>query len=193
LLYECHGRIRNFLALAARLAAAPDSPPEMVRESASQIRRYFAEAFPLHLADEDELVLPALLGHDENLDNVLAIMHGEHADHAALVARMIVLCEALQADPRQLVARAAELASATTALQAALEPHLLREEHEIFAALRALRPAQRDAIKAGRGCENDAKRCCPEMRNRIVRRPEALRALRVFSPVDASDAAGRAT
>jgi iron-sulfur cluster repair protein YtfE (RIC family) len=156
LLSECHGRIRNFMKMATRIGAAPTTPADIAGQTAGQIRRYFAEAFPLHLADEEELVLPALMGHAEGIDDALASMHAEHADHAPLVKRLIELCESLQDDPRQLVAVAAELVDASDALDTALEPHLLREEQEIFPALRALSAHQQDRIKEGMRARREA-------------------------------------
>ena len=148
LLDECHGRIRRFLELATRLATSRDADAATVSDTAAQIRRYFAEAFPLHLADEDELVLPQLFGRSEAVDDALARMHAEHGEHAALVAEMVALCGALQADPRPRGLRRAARRLAP-ALREVLEPHLALEESAIFPALRALPDAQRASIKQG--------------------------------------------
>src|SRR5262245_25640445 len=57
-LLECHERIRNFCALACRLAEGP--PSEQAREAAAQLVRYFTVALPLHVADEEESIRPRL-------------------------------------------------------------------------------------------------------------------------------------
>jgi hemerythrin-like domain-containing protein len=149
LLVECHGRIRRFLDIAQRLAAATEMDAATVRDAAGRVCRYFAEAFPLHLADEDELVLPALLGTGEHVDDALTRMSAEHQEHAALVTEMIDACASLHADPRCIVAAAPRLGSVTSALRGVLEPHLAAEEREIFPALRTLPEATRAGIRAG--------------------------------------------
>src|SRR5512138_411206 len=54
LLDECHGRIRRFLAMARALANAPrDAALSEIVATASQVRRYFAEGFALHVEDEE--------------------------------------------------------------------------------------------------------------------------------------------
>lgn len=147
LLRECHARIRRFLELATRLAATPSVAAGEVRTVTEQIRRYFVEAFPLHLADEDESILPTLSGRAPSVDAALATMHADHVDHAGLVERLIELCAQLHDEPEALPAQAAGLATATEALRAVLEPHLMLEEREIFPAIARLAAADRDAIK----------------------------------------------
>jgi iron-sulfur cluster repair protein YtfE (RIC family) len=132
LLTECHGRIRRFLSLAQRLAEAA---PGEVADLAGQVRRYFSEAFPLHVADEEELLAPALAGASAEVDQALAEMHREHGAHEAAVARLVAAREV------------PELVVAACALAALVEPHLAREESVIFPALAALPAAQSDAIR----------------------------------------------
>lgn len=138
LLTACHARIRRFLALAARLATTTTVSATEVRESAGQIRRYFAEALPLHIADEEELILPRLAGKSAAVDEALATMHADHEHHAELVARLI----------DRLDAPGPALAEAAAALHAAFEPHLALEERTIFPALAVLPAADLAAIKA---------------------------------------------
>jgi hypothetical protein len=64
LLLECHERIRHFARLALKLAGTRDLPPAEVAEAAAAVRRYFAEALPLHAADEEESMMPRLRGRD---------------------------------------------------------------------------------------------------------------------------------
>jgi len=144
LLLECHGRIRSFLALAARLGTAAEVSVAETAEVAGQLRRYFATAFPLHVADEEHTLLPALADRPEAA-GVLARMVVEHHEHAPLVARLIAACEALErapAQPRDAVV------SAAAVLAAAIEPHLALEERELFPVIRALPAELRDQLVA---------------------------------------------
>lgn len=142
LLLECHARIRAHLALAVRLGRPGGAAPEAVRDAASQVRRYFAEALPLHIADEDELITPRLAGASAALDRDLAEMHREHLDHEAAVARLIACCAALEAD----AAARTDLLPIALGLEARLLAHLELEERSILPALRALPAAERRAL-----------------------------------------------
>lgn len=154
LLLACHERIRKFTQAAARLAAGQGAPGAEIAELAAQIRRYFAVSFPLHVADEDDHVAPRLAGTSAEIDDALARMHADHADHAAPVARLVAICAALEADPAQLPAHAAELATVAGTLDAAFAPHLALEERVVFPALARLpdaeRATMRDALRARR-------------------------------------------
>jgi len=142
LLLECHQRIRAFIALARRLAAARDLPAGEVAEAAGGVRRYFAEALPLHAADEEETMAPRLLGRDPALDGALSVMRREHVDHARRVARVVSLCADLAIAPERLPALAGSLAEAAEHLERHFAAHLALEEETIFPALkRALDPA----------------------------------------------------
>lgn len=133
LLADCHERIRRFAAMAATLAASSDAPAADVADTARAIRRYFAEALPLHKADEEESILPRLRGQDVTLDAALAQMHAEHHEHQPLVDAVIAACDAIAAGtaPAALAAPAAALVAATTT-------HLAAEEATIFPAAAAL-------------------------------------------------------
>lgn len=103
-LLACHERIRRFIALAAR--------PDCDAESRAAVIRYFTEALPLHVADEEELIAPLVPTGE---------MHAEHVAHAPLLAR---LCAG----------------DFTVALELAalFETHLVAEERDVFPLLRAL-------------------------------------------------------
>ena len=147
-LTECHERIRRFTGFAARLAAAHAPDPAEVRDVAAQIRRYFEESLPLHIADEDEQLAPRLAGTSAEIDRALGEMTAEHAAHEPEVARVIELCGALERDPAQLARLAGELAACAARLDALFAPHLAREERVIFPALAQLAPEARQAILA---------------------------------------------
>ena len=134
LLLACHGRIRSFLATARRIAAARED----VREPAGQVRRYFAEAFPLHVADEEELLaLPQRI-------------HDDHVAHAPAIETLVAMCGAIEQGGQV----PAELAPLAERLEHELAEHLAIEERDVFPAIRLLPQAtqvrMRDAIRARR-------------------------------------------
>lgn len=138
LLLECHGRIRTFADLAVLLAAAQGPSGDEVRDAAERVRRYFAEALPLHVADEEESVLPRLAGHDPAVDPFLVAMHREHAEHAPAIRRVVDLCAALVERPGAHPDLSADLAAAARALRRDLEHHLVAEEEAIFPAIQRM-------------------------------------------------------
>jgi iron-sulfur cluster repair protein YtfE (RIC family) len=154
LMLECHERIRRFCAMAVQLAAADAPAHDEVRESARAVRRYFAEAFPLHVADEEEDVVPMLSGRDPDVDAALVAMANEHDEHAADIERLVELCGALDQDPGSQAAVRAELATLAARLSDGIASHLEREERVLFPALRRLPDADlailRQRIRARR-------------------------------------------
>lgn len=148
LLSECHDRIRRFLDLAHRLTTTAGLADDDVRTAAGQIHRYFTTAFPLHMADEEEAILPYLRGRDGTLEVALARMKADHTDHADLVQRLVAECDQLTHQPRQLAARARAFAEVTDELTLTLEAHLALEELVIFPAIAALPMVDRAAVRA---------------------------------------------
>ena len=137
MLLECHDRIRTSLALAIALGRRSDAPLEQVVEGCSRIQRYFTQAMPLHVHDEEDSLLPRLRGRSAEVDGALEQMREEHELHADLLRQLLELCESLHEDPGQPKTHAA-LADAAQELEAALEPHLEAEETVILPAVRAL-------------------------------------------------------
>ena len=161
-LTECHERIRRFTGHAARLAAAAPAPElGEVREVAAQVARYFREALPLHLADEDEQVAPRLAGTSAELDAALARMASEHAAHEPVIARVIAICDELARDPARLAALGPELAAQAARLADLLAPHLELEERVIFPALARLPAGDRDTILAALRARRDRALSAP--------------------------------
>ena len=144
LLLECHERIRTFTALAARLARSPGLPSAEVADAAARVRRYFAEALPLHARDEEESLLPRLRGRDPEVDRELGEMRREHETHGPVLDPVVELCGALAAEPSRHAALAPALAAAADALALHFDAHLGREERVIFPAIaRHLSAAER--------------------------------------------------
>jgi iron-sulfur cluster repair protein YtfE (RIC family) len=112
------------------------------------VQRYFAEALPLHVQDEEVSVLPRLIGRNVELDRTLSDMQREHTEHEPLLAELLVSAARLRAAPDDPRARLA-LAAAAEALAREFEPHLAREEALIFPAVNQLLTAgEREAIRA---------------------------------------------
>ena len=149
-LLECHGRIRQITGVARALAVAgPDRAPQELREAAARVRRYFAEALPRHVEDEDASILPRLRGRDPDVDAALAAMSAEHEHHGAGVARLVELCARVERAPEELPALAAELDRVSRALEAEFAVHLEREERVILPAIRRLLGAEeQSAVRA---------------------------------------------
>jgi len=136
LLLECHDRIRSFLSLARRIAEARQA--DDVAEAAARVVRYFTEALPLHAQDEEQSVLPRLQGLDPVVDEALAIMAREHAEHEVPLAALIEACAAIAEDPGRHREVVPGLTWAVGALDVHFQAHLRREEEVIFPAARRL-------------------------------------------------------
>jgi iron-sulfur cluster repair protein YtfE (RIC family) len=141
LILECHARIRSFAAIAVRLAGE-DAPEAEVAEAATAVHRYFTQALPLHVADEERSLAPRLRQFAPDTSEALAAMEREHRAHEALLARLIPAWESLRADPGP---RRATLADAAR-FQTALEEHLVAEERLVVPALLHLPAAESSAI-----------------------------------------------
>jgi iron-sulfur cluster repair protein YtfE (RIC family) len=153
-LLACHERIRSFLALGARLDE-PGGDPAAIADACRRIERYFREAMPLHVADEEESIVPRLRGREDTVDLALAEMHDEHTAHQACLGTLIGAAADLAVEPLDLPLRA-HLAACRRALEAELAPHLAREEAIILPAMRRLLGAGEladiaDEIRARRG------------------------------------------
>jgi hemerythrin-like domain-containing protein len=142
-LVDCHGRIRTFVDVVVRMGAAETLTGEDVKSAARDVRRYFSEALPRHVEDEEESLLPRLSGRDPALDTALQRMHAEHLDHEPLVAALLSECEALaleKAARQQLIDLGVELGRAFSA-------HLVEEETIIFPAIaRWITKSEQEAI-----------------------------------------------
>lgn len=137
MLLECHGRIRNFSGLAIAAGERVDVPPSEVSDVCARVERYFSQALPLHVRDEEESILPRLRGRSAAVDAALARMHDQHGEHEELLARLLAAAAALRKDPQSATARTA-LSVAARPLWSSFEPHLEAEEQIIFPGIRTL-------------------------------------------------------
>ena len=141
LLHECHGRIRRFLVMGRQLARTPEATREEIAEAAGQIRRYFAESLPLHMADEDIDIAPRIADAE-----IVKRVHDDHRAHAPLVAELVTTCETLRGSPEQHPALRMHLGEVVRQLANELESHMELEERTVFPAVRQLGPNEQAAI-----------------------------------------------
>jgi hemerythrin-like domain-containing protein len=146
LLLACHERIRRFSELALALGERSDLPRAEVVEACESCIRYFAEALPLHVRDEEESLLPRLRGRRPEFDEALLVMTREHGEHEPALRELLGCLRALREAPDSPAARAA-LAAVVEASVHALDRHLVAEETRVFPALALLsRPVELEAI-----------------------------------------------
>ncbi|MCY1022769.1 hemerythrin domain-containing protein [Pyxidicoccus sp. MSG2] len=151
LLLDCHGRIRDFSQLALRLARDVESPPRERSEAARRLERYFTEALPRHVADEDLSLAPRLLraGLSPRGLEALHEMSRQHVDIERLLARLLPTWNALATAPELGPELAAELRQDSMRLAALLESHLLLEEQALLPEARSLlSPEDARAVRA---------------------------------------------
>lgn len=136
LLAACHDKIRQFVALTGRVAAhvASDGADTQAQEAARRVLQYFDVAAPLHHADEEDDVFPALraLG-DAKLAREITALEAEHAQLEAAwaaVARWLRVIE----EGRTPGFSPGEL----PAFMAGYPEHVAREEQQVFPALARL-------------------------------------------------------
>jgi iron-sulfur cluster repair protein YtfE (RIC family) len=142
LLLDCHKKIRTFAALAVTLAEREDVTPDEVREACERCARYFTEALPLHVADEDESIVPRMKeGTDATVREALLTMTDEHTRHRPMLSALLTALAAMRERGSTAETRAA-LSEIAPAIQREFEAHLHREETVIFAALPTALTAQ---------------------------------------------------
>lgn len=137
LLGECHVRIRRFVDLAHEAAARTDAPADQTSQACADVERYFTEALPLHVVDEEESIAPRLLGLSAEVDRALDVMTRQHEHHCRALAQLLRACAAVRAEPHHQGARD-DLAKVAKQLKVDFEEHLTLEETVIFPSIRSL-------------------------------------------------------
>lgn len=137
LLLECHERIRRFAGLARAVAERSDLPSDEVVDVCARVERYFVEALPLHVRDEEDSLLPRLRGREPDVDAALASMEAQHAGHGPKLRAVLDASAALRGSPSDASCKAA-LATAALELERDFEEHLALEEAILFPAVRRL-------------------------------------------------------
>src|SRR5215469_16773673 len=149
LFLECHERIRTFIGLAARLAKTEQASPDEIRDAASRVARYFSDALPLHVADEEESILPRLSGRNPELDSALDRMNREHRAHEHPLGVLLEACNTLKVSPEMLDRTREKLAGAVAELERDYATHLQEEERIILPAIRTfLTPAEKTEVES---------------------------------------------
>jgi len=136
LLSECHLRIRSFTALAHRAATANASATE-ISQACVDVERYFTQALPLHIADEEDSIEPRLRGLSPPIDDALDAMSAQHQRHTSAVQTLLNATNEVRRTPLDAAARA-RLAYAAHKLKTEFDEHLALEESVIFPAIRQL-------------------------------------------------------
>ena len=136
LLLECHQRIRTFARLAAEVGQRSDLPEADVIDACQRCARYFAEALPLHVADEEKSLMPRLQGMSEEVTEALRTMHTQHEEHAPLLHALLASLGNVQREPSSQVHRESLRVTADK-LVSEFEKHLAREEEILFPVIRS--------------------------------------------------------
>lgn len=134
LLTACHVRIRRFVQLALDVADSTHAPDEEIVDACLTCERYFTEALPLHVEDEELSILPRLQGQNAQLDTVLVAMCAQHAEHSMLLAALLEACADVRGIPAD-AARRQALWCVATRVSAEFDAHLAQEERVVFPAL----------------------------------------------------------
>lgn len=135
LLLDCHKKIRAFSALAVTLSEREDVSPQEVSDACERCARYFTEALPLHVADEDESIVPRMKDSaDGAVRAALLTMSDEHTRHRPMLSALLAALAAMRERGSTTETRSA-LAAIAPAIQREFEAHLQREETVIFTAI----------------------------------------------------------
>jgi hemerythrin-like domain-containing protein len=135
LLLACHERIRSFIALARAAGQRSDASASEVRDACMRVERYFTEALPLHVRDEEESLIPRLRGHSPELDRALLTIKEEHVAHEPMLRALLRAISAVRDDPGA-PAQRAELVAVADDLGREFTEHLQLEEAVVFPAAR---------------------------------------------------------
>jgi iron-sulfur cluster repair protein YtfE (RIC family) len=136
LLLACHQRIRTFVALAQSVSRATARPEAEIIDACRRCARYFAEALPLHVADEELSLGPRLRGLAGELDDALELMVAEHSEHEPMLTVLLASLHSVERAPSEPALRA-PLGEIATRLASEFERHLTAEEQIVFPAIRS--------------------------------------------------------
>lgn len=151
LLLDCHQRIRNFLGMGLRLLEATGAPERDVAEVAGRLVRYFTQALPKHVEDEDASLMPRLRACElpPGVSRALEEMGAQHREQETLLAVLVPQWQRLLEQPAQWAALVPTLRGPTERLAEQMEAHLLLEERVLFPTAGALLPPEALAALAG--------------------------------------------
>jgi iron-sulfur cluster repair protein YtfE (RIC family) len=134
LLLDGHERTRRFSALAQRLGEVESAPPAQLRETATQLLRYFTSVLPLHVDDEDQSLTPMLLETGLSRPHVRRLWELGRQHEA--IGQQLYALEPLWAElcrtPAHHALLAVPLAQGGRWLVTLMEEHLALEEEYLF-------------------------------------------------------------
>lgn len=139
MLLECHQRIRTFTHLAQDIGRRQDLAGAEVIDACQRCDRYFREALPLHVEDEEKSLLPRLTDAGAEVKDALAAMCAQHLEHVPLLHALLESLRAVQGDP-DVVQHRQRLQASASHLAPAFEKHLMLEETIVFPAVRCRLP-----------------------------------------------------
>jgi iron-sulfur cluster repair protein YtfE (RIC family) len=147
LLLECHQRIRTFIDLA-QVVGRHEGPttPDLI-DACRRCERYFSQALPLHVEDEEESLLPRLRGASREIDDALAIMRTQHEEHESQVVALLEALHSVANDANDHSGRR-RLHAIAEQLAGDFEQHLTMEEQVVFPAIHVLPEEERAAVIA---------------------------------------------
>ncbi|MCP5066854.1 MAG: hemerythrin domain-containing protein [bacterium] len=134
LLGECHERIRRFVALARQAGLRQDVPADQIAQACIDVERYFTQALPLHVADEEESIEPRLRGLSPAVDRALDAATQQHRQHEPELKALLRVTSVLRNNPNSRTAQY-EVSTTALALESQFEEHLRLEEGVIFPAI----------------------------------------------------------
>lgn len=145
LLLSCHARLRHFSELSLALATHAGLDDSQVVDAAHRLLRYFRVALPLHEADEEETIAPALAALVGPVEiDATERMRDQHRLLHDMLAELFPCWETAEGEPRAFDPRAAS--PHALRLSALLDVHLEMEESIIFPTLRRLGTPERERL-----------------------------------------------
>ncbi len=147
MLVTCHARLRHFSELALALATRKDLEKAQITDASHRLLRYFKVALPLHEADEEQSLQPALiaLATPEQRD-AIGQMCDQHGLLHDVLAELFPRWETMEAEPEKI--DGAVSAPEARRLAAILDVHLALEEATIFPITALLPDAERKRLFA---------------------------------------------
>jgi hypothetical protein len=139
LLLACHGRIRQFTALAVRLLDAHDAPADQIADAGRSLARYWGVALPLHVADEDVSIAHRVAPLHKPVEVVDAIreMTAQHLSIDRHLDALVPAWTQVAENASALQAVRSVLEAKTPRLAQLMPGHLEIEESTIFPWMRA--------------------------------------------------------
>jgi hemerythrin-like domain-containing protein len=139
--------LRHFSALSLALATRADIDEEQIRDASHRLLRYFRVALPLHEADEEETLAPALAAvMTPEQAGAVEAMRDQHGLLHDVLAELFPHWERAQRAPAS-IDRAA-IAPHARRLAAILDVHLALEETVIFPIASAIPEPERKRLWA---------------------------------------------